>query len=212
MIAVIVNPRSRANRRNPAHRRRVPGDRSAIAGACWRPRRWRSWTPWRAELHQRAARRHRRARRRRNAAQDGDRAGPGFRRRAAAADRHPVRRHDERRGDVAAASASGRGRSWPRSPRGCAPGRPLETMRRRCLRIGDKLGLPVRQRAARQLPGRILRRPGGQYGPGTRGLAADARVLFGAVAWAVRAQLFRRFKGTRPRRRPAPGTGPRSSA
>ena len=57
-------------------------------------------------------------------------------------------------------------------------------------------GLPVRQRAAGQLPGRILRRPGRAYGPG-RAMWLLTRAFFSAL-WRgpFARRLFRRFKGS----------------
>ena len=101
MIAVIVNPRSRANRRNPriaAEFQAIVGDRGRVLA----PKTSRSWTRWRPTCGTSPPDRHRRSRRRRHPAQDGDRAGARVRRRPAAADRHPVRRDHERRGDLAA--------------------------------------------------------------------------------------------------------------
>ena len=57
-------------------------------------------------------------------------------------------------------------------------GRSLETIRRRCLRIGDKLGFLFGNGLPANFLDRVLRRPG-DYGPGTRGLAARARLLLG---------------------------------
>ena len=76
------------------------------------------------------------------------------------------------------------------------PGSRSTTMRRRCLRIGDELGLPVRQRAARQLPGRVLRRHR-RIRPGPRGLAARcARSSRRCGGGPFVRKLFKRFEGS----------------
>ena len=71
---------------------------------------------------------------------------------------------------------------------------PLETIRRRCLRIGDELGLPVRQRPAGQLPRRVLRARGLRSG---RAVWLLLRAFFSAL-WRgpFMRRLFKRFEGS----------------
>ena len=216
MIAVIVNPRSRANRRNPAHCRRIPGDRrrsgprarpqDARRAGCAGGASCRQAPPTVIAVHGGDGTLHKTVTALDRAFGD-DPLPPiailcggtmnvvatslGMRERPA------VFLQRDRRGDARRAAARD-------------DAAPLPAHRRQAR-------VPVRQRPARQLPGRILRAR--RIRAGTRGLAAPARLLFGIVAGAVRAQAVQALRGLgRGRRhaaradrvrRPDGGDGPR---
>ena len=109
------------------------------------------------------------ARRRRHPAQDGHRAGPGLRRGPDSADRDLVRRHDERRGDVA---------GYPRAPGGFPAG-DCRATRNGQLARDHQAPLPAHRRQlgflfGSGLPANFLTEYYGarRLRPGTRGLAA----------------------------------------
>ena len=192
-IAVFVNPRSRANRRNP----RVAAEFQAIVGDDGRV-----FAPQTLEELDEAAAALRAAPPTVIAVHGGDGTlhrtltalGRAFGERAAPAPRHPVRRDDERRRGVAghprAADAFLR-----RVVADARAGRPLETLRRRCLRVGEPARLHLRQRPDGELPRRVLRhrRATARRAPPGCCCAAFCSAMIGGPF--VR-RLFKRFEGT----------------
>ena len=114
---------------------------------------------------------------------------------AAAADRDPVRRNDERRGDLAEHPRARRRSFLTAIVDAARAGRPLETIRRRCLRIGDELGFLFGSGLPANFLDRVLR--------ARRATARRAR----PGCWCARSsrrswrgpfirKLFKRFEGS----------------